>query len=116
MIDGGATVGYCATGSFFTATPPSTRMKSAMTQAKIGRSMKKRYMRVLAGGRRGRGGRRLRRRGRRLPGDRLHQRIAAQLLEAVDHHLLARLQAVEHDPFVALRRADLDAARRHLAV
>ena len=40
-IDGGATGGYCATGSCVIATPPSTRMNSAITHAKIGRSMKK---------------------------------------------------------------------------
>ena len=38
---GGATVGYCATGSLVMAAPPSTTMNSAMTQAKMGRSMKK---------------------------------------------------------------------------
>src|SRR3990167_8914307 len=37
---GGATVGYCATGSLVIAAPPSTVMNSAITQAKIGRSMK----------------------------------------------------------------------------
>src|SRR5689334_3223168 len=39
---GGATLGYCATGSRVIAAPPMTRMKSAMTHAKMGRSMKKR--------------------------------------------------------------------------
>src|SRR4051794_8762890 len=39
-MEGGATVGYCAIGSCLMATPPSTRMKSAITHAKIGRSMK----------------------------------------------------------------------------
>jgi hypothetical protein len=38
---GGATVGYCATGSCVIDTPPSTMMKMATTHAKIGRSMKK---------------------------------------------------------------------------
>src|SRR3982751_742857 len=40
MIEGGATVGYCAIGNCLIATPPMTRMKSAITHAKIGRSMK----------------------------------------------------------------------------
>src|SRR5450631_114256 len=40
MIDGGATVGYWAIGSCLIATPPMTKMKSAITHAKIGRSMK----------------------------------------------------------------------------
>ena len=39
-IEGGATEGYCAIGSCLMATPPSTRMNSASTHAKIGRSMK----------------------------------------------------------------------------
>ena len=37
---GGATVGYCDTGNLLIAAPPSSTMNSAMTQAKIGRSMK----------------------------------------------------------------------------
>jgi hypothetical protein len=41
-MDGGATVGYCATGSRVMAAAPITRMNKAITQAKIGRSMKKR--------------------------------------------------------------------------
>src|SRR5437764_7787797 len=55
-MDGGATVGYCAIGSCLMATPPTTMMNSAITQAKIGRSIKKRaiadksfYWRVLPG-------------------------------------------------------------------
>ena len=61
-IDGGATVGNCATGSCLIATPPNTRMKSAITHAKMGRSMKNCAMaRGSAGGgsgaRRGRRGR-----------------------------------------------------------
>jgi len=45
--EGGATVGYWATGSCVTATAPNTRMKRAITHAKMGRSMKKRDMRAL---------------------------------------------------------------------
>src|SRR5213592_63474 len=37
---GGATVGYCAIGSLVTDTAPITRMNSAITHAKTGRSMK----------------------------------------------------------------------------
>src|SRR6187402_2544435 len=37
---GGATGGYWAIGSCVIATPPTTRMNSAITQAKMGRSMK----------------------------------------------------------------------------
>ena len=37
---GGATVGYCDTGNLLMAAPPNSTMNSAMTQAKIGRSMK----------------------------------------------------------------------------
>ena len=39
-IDGGATLGYWAIGNCLIETPPITRMKSAITHAKIGRSMK----------------------------------------------------------------------------
>src|SRR5580765_8698868 len=39
-IAGGATDGYCAIGSCVIAVPPSTTTKSAITHAKIGRSMK----------------------------------------------------------------------------
>jgi hypothetical protein len=41
MIEGGATVGYCATGSCVMATLPTANMNSAITHAKMGRSMKK---------------------------------------------------------------------------
>jgi hypothetical protein len=51
-----------------------------------------------------------------LPGHGLHRRVRAQLLEAVDHHHLAGLQAVEDEPVPALRGADLDLPRRDLAV
>ncbi|MCB2019489.1 MAG: hypothetical protein KDG44_01670, partial [Burkholderiaceae bacterium] len=114
-------------------------MKSAITQAKIGLSMKKRGMAVrpsAAGGRRCRGlrrrgrrrhpgrtrrrtrGRRLGRRTRRdrLPRHRLYGRIAAQLLEAVDHHHLTGGQAVEHDPLRVDLAADRELARPYLAV
>src|SRR5512132_463151 len=49
MIEGGATDGYCATGSLATATPPSTRMNRAITHAKTGRSMKNLAMLRLQG-------------------------------------------------------------------
>src|SRR6187399_2558099 len=114
---GGATGGYWAIGNCVIATPPTTRMNSAITHAKIGRSMKNLAMRagsLLRG--RSRGGRSgsSRRRGggalRPGPRHRLHGRAGRhhlQLLEAVDHHLLAGLQAVEHHPLVVLGGADL---------
>src|SRR5690349_8801640 len=39
-IAGGATCGYCEIGNCVIDTAPITRMKSAITQAKIGRLMK----------------------------------------------------------------------------
>ena len=42
---GGAMLGYCATGSDRTATAPASISTMASTQAKTGRSMKKRDMR-----------------------------------------------------------------------
>src|SRR3989344_2105018 len=111
---GGATLGYCEIGNCVMATPPKTRMNSAITHAKMGRSMKKRGMRgprsarggcgrgrCGGGGRRGGGSARAHAgtHRRRLPWHRLHRALAAghlELLEAVDHDLLASLQATEH--------------------
>jgi hypothetical protein len=47
---------------------------------------------------------------RRLPGHRLDRRRRPQLLEAVDHHLLAVLQAFEHDPLSFLAPPSLSPA------
>ena len=41
--------GYCATGSMNAATPPTSMMTIEMTQAKIGRSMKKHVMGCSSG-------------------------------------------------------------------
>ena len=40
-IDGGAMIGYCATGRSGIASAPPRQISSAMTHAKMGRSMKK---------------------------------------------------------------------------
>ena len=42
LMAGGAMAGYCATGSVVIASVPASMMTIAMTQAKTGRSMKKR--------------------------------------------------------------------------
>jgi len=39
-MEGGATLGYCATGSWRMARMPAIMMSRESTQAKIGRSMK----------------------------------------------------------------------------
>jgi hypothetical protein len=39
-MEGGATLGYCATGRWVTARHPASMMSRESTQAKIGRSMK----------------------------------------------------------------------------
>ena len=39
-MDGGATLGYSATGKCVSATHPANMMKTEITHAKIGRSMK----------------------------------------------------------------------------
>jgi hypothetical protein len=39
-MEGGATGGYCAIGNWVMDTAPITMMNSAITQAKMGRSMK----------------------------------------------------------------------------
>ncbi|MET3819650.1 hypothetical protein ABID76_002294 [Burkholderia ambifaria] len=46
LTTGGAMSGYCATGSARIANAPPSMMKSAITHAKTGRSMKKRAMLV----------------------------------------------------------------------
>src|SRR5262245_61876295 len=119
-MEGGATGGYCAIGSCVIATLPPTRMKSAMTHAKMGRSMKKRAMWAAPLAARGRSGGRggCGRRGRTgLPRHRVHRRAGHHhLLEAVDDHLLAGLQAVGDEPALALGRADLDVALLRLVV
>src|ERR1700690_2486101 len=79
---GGATSGYCETGSLGnTRIPPST-MNSAMTQAKMGRSIKKRgSMGEVLTGRNG-----------------LHRHAGTGLLHAVDNDLLAAFEAFRDDP------------------
>ena len=47
---GGATLGYCATGSCVMEMAPSTIMNRAMTHAKMGRSIKNLAMRQLSSG------------------------------------------------------------------
>ena len=114
-MEGGATGGYCAIGNCVIATPPITRMNSAITQAKIGRSMKNlamlRLLRVWRRAGCGSGGCRQPVRRRADHGTGFTGRARTQLLEAVDHDLLAGLQAIEDDPLARLLAADLDGAR-----
>src|SRR6218665_2657083 len=100
---GGATGGYWEIGSCVSATPPSTMMNSAITQAKRGRSMKNlampEYPLRLGRAQRGRG----RCSGRGLPWHRLDRcagRQHLQFLKTIDDDLLASLQAIEHHPAV----------------
>src|SRR6218665_885662 len=130
---GGATGGYWEIGSCVSATPPSTMMNSAITQAKMGRSMKNlampeyplRLCRAQHRGCRcsGRGGA-WERRGRRGRGRRVLWHWLARcagrqhlkFLKTIDDDLLASLQAIEHHPAVVARRTDLDRAHRDLAI
>src|SRR5829696_5908382 len=99
-------IGYCAIASNGIEIRPTRQMNKATTQAKIGRSMKKLAMR----GRSARaddlvfglGLRSLRRLGRR---PRLDAVAGGELLEAVDHHAVAGLQAFDHQPAAVLRCA-----------
>ena len=155
-IDGGATVGYCATGSCAIATraehqdeerdhPGEDRAVDEEAGHRRARLAARRRPEARGDGGAGpapaaapvpdgrqrspalpaerrRRSRRACRRARLLPQVRRRLRRchgtaftgvgAAQLLEAVDHHLLAGLQAVEDDPLAVLRRADLDRPRR----
>src|SRR5690606_8113713 len=100
--EGGATVGYCAMGRLVIATPPKTTMNSAITQAKIGLSMKKRGMTVPLSARGSGGGGRGGLWRARRPWHGLDGGLGVHhLLEAVDHDLLTLLEAAEHDPLGA---------------
>ena len=95
MTCGGASVGYCATGIVGIATAPARMRTSEQTDARIGRRMK--VSTNIAG----------------LLG--LHRRAVADLLDAGDDQLVARLEAARDDVVVAEQLADLDraaAARR----
>src|SRR6218665_1763073 len=116
---GGATGGDWVIGSCVSATPPSTLMNSAITQAKMGRSIKNLAMpeSPLRLGRHKPG--RCRGSGRGLPWHRLDRcagRQHLQFLKTIDDDLLASLQAIEHHPAVVARRTDLDRAHRDLAI
>src|SRR5690242_3770837 len=120
-IEGGATVGYWDTGNRFSARLPARTMAMAITQANTGRSMKNlastaRPLLLL-----GRDGRCSRRCGgggdcARLPGHRLHRTARAGLLQAIDDHLFAALEALADDPVGACHGPGLHGQRRHLAV
>src|SRR5215470_13403691 len=101
-MDGGAMIGYCAIGRNGSASSPPRQMNSAITTAKIGRSMKKPAMRISSAGGTVAHGNRLRslavggwsrRRSRALPGDRIHDVARFELLEAFDHDAVAGGQA-----------------------
>src|SRR5512143_2082416 len=107
---GGTTSGYWAMGRPDIATSPTRTVTMEITIATIGRLTKKRAMllrlgrrfrRALAGG----GGRR---------GLRAHDHAVPHLLQALDHDLLARLQAFLDHPQAVDARADLHVAERHL--
>src|SRR6218665_138621 len=109
MMVGGATGGDWAIGSCVRATPPRPLMNSAITQAKMGRSMKNLAMLEypLRLGRAQHGRRRCS--GRGLPWHRLDRcagRQHLQFLKTIDDDLLASLQAIEHHPAVVACRTD----------
>src|SRR5947208_1973660 len=102
---GGAMSGYWATGRKAIDRAPASMITMAMTQAKIGRSMKKRDIalrppaalaRRTAGARRARAG-----------GDRTDGGAVADALQALGDHLVAGLQALGHQPVGTDRLADL---------
>src|SRR5258706_8744605 len=125
---GGATSGYCATGKPRSASKPASTMTIAMTQAKIGRSMKKRgsmsrslalgcNRRFGADGRRRfllRCGRRYIRRGSRWLSTRLlARRVGLRRRRAGDDRIDDRapanlLDAVDHDAFASREPIDHD--------
>src|SRR5512147_2585146 len=107
---GGTTSGYWATGSPDIATSPTRTVTMEITIATIGRLTKKRAMLLRLG-------RRLRSTlagGGRRRGLRAHHDALPHLLQALDHDLLARLQALLDHPEAVHARPDLDVAERHL--
>src|SRR5260221_5289538 len=98
---GGAISGYCATASSFAATRPAMTMMMAITPANTGRWMKKLDTRVRPSTS-----------ARLLGGDR---RARPQAHHVIEDHLLAGLQAVEHDPVLAHPAAGADRALHRFA-
>src|SRR5690349_5739695 len=105
VSEGGVIVGYCSIGSDRSAMKPAKTIASAITHEKTGRSMKKREL-MAARSAPGVGG--LRRRGwRGAHRHRLHRLSRRGLLQAVDDHVLTRVEAALDYPRSALERADL---------
>src|SRR5215468_8477084 len=105
VTTGGAISGYCAIGSVRIAASPASTKNSAITAAKIGRSMKKREimgsllaLRLGLGrclvGRGGGGARRARR------GSERNRCVGPQLGDTVDDDLIAGLESGLDDPQV----------------
>src|SRR3979490_1985705 len=97
-MEGGAMLGYCATGSFLIARMPARVMMMAITQAKIGRAIKNPDMGVTSGG----GSARCRSASRRsLTGFNRSNLVAGVcFLQPRDDHPVARLDAVDHQPLI----------------
>src|SRR5512134_1424660 len=107
---GGTTSGYWAIGRPDIATSPRITVTMEITIATIGRLTKKRAMllrlgRRLRGTLAGGGGRR---------GLRAHHHAVPHLLQALDHDLLARLEAVLDQPEAVHPRPDLHVAELDL--
>src|SRR6185503_131874 len=106
--DGGTTSGYSEMGRARSATRPARKMRSEITPAKIGRSMKKRRGSSGAPGPRGGDLHRLRLR--------RHQHAGAHALEPLDHDPLARREALRHDAQALRLGAQAHLAPGHLVV
>ena len=116
VICGGAIGGYWETGSVLIASRPASMTMMAITQAKIGRLMKKRGMKCLlyffaAAGLRSSGGSCVRLAAKR---HRLDRCSRARLLEPFQDHPVAGFQSFADQPVVANRPDDLDHPRLHL--
>src|SRR3954463_7877994 len=111
---GGVTCGYWAIASGPAAMPPSRTMTIEMTHARTGRSMKKRASTAgLPSGRPGPRGVRHRGRDGHVHEVRLDRGARPHLLQAVDDHPLARLQAVGDLPHAVVERPQPDGAVDH---
>src|SRR4030081_1644557 len=110
-MEGGAMLGYCATGSFRIASIPARVMMMAMTHAKTGRSMKNLDMApsALGFGRR----RDVNRRGFTSI-DRCDLIARVYFLHPRDDHPVSRLETCDHQPLVANHPIGLQRALLHL--
>src|SRR5207245_1265459 len=113
---GGVMSGYSATGKKPAAMAPSRMITTEITHARIGRSMKKRASTASLLSGFFRPPRVCREWDRHVHELRLDRDARSHLLQAVDDHLLARLQAVGDLPQAVVERSESNGTGDHFAV